>query len=138
MASHLEIVPVEWSPEARERLQEAMRRGDTTGGLRTIEDVCAGGHVFELHADEGVVGTYVLREFQRPLGREGVVIAGAGGMAGHWLAKPALLAIEQQFAGVDAISLETRRLGLVRQLVRLGYGIEGFRMRKHLKKGPAC
>lgn len=108
-------------------------RHDPNGGLRSLDDVLRGAELFDVVDGERVVLRYALRVDSHALGREGVIVAAAGGLRGFNLSDAFLPAIERQFAGARAVKVTTRRKGLAAKLIAKGYRIEGFILRKPLE-----
>lgn len=127
----MRISQVEWSDEAREALARAAAH-DTTGGFETLADMEQAGALFEVTCDGEPVLHYVLSVNHHPHGTEGVILAAAGHKPGQDLTATVLPMIENQFLKCRAVMLQTRRRGLMKKLVKQGYRIDGYIMRKTL------
>lgn len=125
-----------WTPAARAALLAAARH-DTSGGLQSIEEICNGGTLFELADDDSgaVVLTYVLKINARSHGKEGAIVAAAGGLPGVDLTRKWIPVIEQQFSqeGCSAVTVHTRRPAMRAKLESLGYRCDAWVMRKTLE-----
>lgn len=131
----LHLLPA-MTPEAERALLRAAHY-DTTGGLQGFGEVLHGGTLFAL-TDEAIgapVLHYVLKVMQRTNGKEGLILAAAGALPGVDLTRQYLPTIEQQLRleGCEAVTLQTRRLGLKRKLEKQGYRCDAFTMRKTLE-----
>lgn len=91
--------------------------------------VAAGGERFVFERDGMPVCGYVL-VIQ---GRE-VYIQAAGASEAIDFTKIGLQAIEAQAANFESVSFMTKRKGLVRKAERLGYEVDGYILRKKIKK----
>ena len=124
--------PAEWSLEAVETLRQA-EAYDTTGGLFSIEDYAEGrapGVLFVAEHEGRALGYIVLTVNHMPRGTEGV-IAYAAGRRGFARLLPRLLpVIESRFVGARVLKVETRRKGLAACLVREGWHVAGYILRK--------
>lgn len=127
------IRPAEWSLEAVETLRRA-ERFDTTGGLFSVEDYAEGrapGALFVAECEGRALGYIVLTVNHMPRGSEGV-IAYAAGRRGFSRLLPALLPVlESRFIGCAGLKVETRRKGLAAMLVREGWHVAGYILRKN-------
>ncbi len=106
---------------------------DTTGGLMTIKELLAGAQCFEVIDETGrSVGSYAVEVFTHDGGNEAVVVAAVGAMPGVDLTASVLPGVEQQArgAGCAAVTIHTRRRGLLAKLKAAGYRCDGFIMRK--------
>lgn len=124
-----------WSGAARTALLAAARF-DTSGGLKTLEEVCTGGTLFVLAdgATDEPIMHYVLRVDQHAHGKEGVIVAAAGAAPGWSLTREYLPAIEHQLAAEECLTAmcHTRRPGLKAMLEKHGYRCDAWVMRKTL------
>lgn len=121
--------PTDWTDDAARALIERAMDHDTSAGMLRPEQT--GGVPFRIEEDDGrLIGAYVLDVNHWPGGREGVV-AYAGAVPGRRdLVAELLPTIERQFLDCKAVTIHTRRRGLVRKLERQGYAIEGYILRK--------
>ncbi len=131
MTRDIQIRPGEFDAEARDALARCLKR-DTTGGLASVDEVVAGGMLFEIVRGADVVCRYVLRPIEREHGTEVQIVAAAGGAKGLDVTALGMAAILKQAEGAAAVSLHTRSLGLVRKLARQGFTVDGFILRKRL------
>lgn len=133
----LTVRAVPWSDHARELLQGAVNVHDTSGGMIGIDDYELGaGVLFEVEQGGDVLGYYVMTAcaFQHAI--EGCVVwaAAAPGKGALHLTEKILPLIEQQVPpGCSALTIHTRRRGLVKKLARAGFRCDGHIMRKTLK-----
>lgn len=119
--------------DARHLLARAALRGDTTAGAASLEDVCAGGHVFEARDGAGrPVMAYVLSLQDHAAARVCWVRAAGGHLPGVDLTAAMLPAIERQARthGAGQVAITTRRGGLIKKLKAQGYKITGVTLRK--------
>lgn len=135
MENTILIQPAELDAEARAALAPlAGAKLDTSGGLRSVDDLVRGGQLFEISRDGVVIGRYALRVDGWAHGREGVILAAVGDQ-GEAFTERVLPLVERQFIDVQAVTVYTRRMGLVKRLARQGYGVGGFILRKPLHAG---
>lgn len=130
--SEVLIRPAEWSLEAVETLRQ-VDRFETTGGFFSVEDYAEGrapGALFVAECEGRALGYVVLTINHLPRGSEGV-IAYAAGRRGFSRLLPALLPVlESRFIGCAGLKVETRRKGLAALLVREGWHVAGYILRK--------
>lgn len=107
-------------------------RRDTTGGLGTLDTALTGASLFEVVLDRTVVARYALKTVQRAHGSEVFVVAAAGGLPGACMIATMEPYIAQQCAGADRLTINTRRRGLVKKMLRQGWTLDAFVMRKKL------
>lgn len=121
----LTVRPVEWSEDAENALSEA---------VPCVTDIRyqRGAHLFEVTAESGRVGFYVLRVDITATGAEGVLVAAAGSLASEDLTETLLTHIEGQFSGCRSMRIHTARPGLARKLARRGYSAGEIVLRKTL------
>lgn len=121
---------------ARAALQrmERVPKWDTSGGMAGIDEIIGAGHAF-IALDQGVaLAVIVVDQVAHEYGRELLVSVALQIDSNGNLAESLLPEIERVFApGCDAMTIVTKRAGLVRQLVRLGYAENAKIMRKKLK-----
>jgi hypothetical protein len=122
--------------EAAPLLAAAMTPGrDTNGGLLSVAELLAAASCFEVIAENGSrVGAYAVQVVDHDNGREAVVIAAAGRLPGADLTASILpvLAEQARGAGCAALTIYTRRRGLLAKLRAQGFGLGGYIMRKTL------
>lgn len=111
----------------------AAQRFDTTAGACTIEELCGGAECFILENDALPLGAYALKVAEHSGGRVVWLMAAGGEVRGVDLTAAIVPAIELQAAGAAQVAITTKRRGLVKKLVRLGYEITGITLRKKLK-----
>lgn len=90
--------------------------------------------LFELYVDKSFdpCGWYVLRIDQSEEGPEGVVVAAVGHWAGVDITATMLPLVEKQFYGCVSVRVHTDRPGMVRKLLKQGYGQPEMIVRKKL------
>jgi len=93
---------------------------DTSGGLVGADQAAAGGVFFRVHADGAPVAWYVLT-----FDAAGAWIAVAYGRADFDLVAHVLPLIERQCERFGALSIETKRRGLVKKMRAAGYAMAG-------------
>ena len=130
MAAQVEIRRAEWSEAAARTLADAIPFG-TPEDLRRQIDI-EGAQLFEVIAERGRVGFYLLRVDRSAEGCEGVLVAGAGALHGVDLIAAIVPQIERQFRGCYGMRVHTARPGLARKLAKLGYGAGEIVLRKKL------
>lgn len=120
--------------EARRAYAKAFdARRDTTGGLGSIDACMDGAELFDIVHGGVVVARYALKTMHRVHGCEVFIVAAAGALFGVDLVGAIAPYIEQQCAGADRLTINTRRRGLVKKLTRQGWTLDSFVMRKKLK-----
>lgn len=117
---------------ARHMLARAVLRGDTTAGAASLDEVCAGGRVFEGLHDGRTALVFVLAMRDHAAARVCWVQAAAGHAPGVDLTGAAMPMIEQhaRSQGAGQVAVTTRRPGLVRKLKAAGYRVTGVTLRK--------
>lgn len=107
---------------------------DTTDGLCTISEIIGAGAPLLIRDQGRAVGVVVLRQIEYQGGIELYVSVARQLFAGYDLTERALPLIEQTYgAGCVAVTMRTRRAGLVRKLEGAGYYEAAKIMRKKLK-----
>lgn len=106
---------------------------DTSGGLGDMERDLADALLFDVVVGGVTVARYALKQVDRPHGSEVFILAAAGGMPGVDLVVSITPHIEAQCAGVDRLTINTRRRGLVAKLKRQGWTLDSYVMRKKIK-----
>jgi hypothetical protein len=107
---------------------------DTSGGLYGVDDLIGGGVAYVAADDAGPLVLLVVQQVQRKNGRELIVrlarqIAGSGDLTERVLPE-----IERAFgAGCQAVTIHTKRRGLVRKLEAAGYEEAAVTMRKAIQ-----
>jgi hypothetical protein len=106
---------------------------DTTGGLGTLESCLAGAELFEVVHQGETVTRYALKTVDRANGAEVYIAAAVGGLAGVDLVESIVPVIEQQCAFADCLTINTKRRGLIKKLLKQGWTMECAVLRKKLK-----
>ena len=123
---------VPWSVEAVEVLHAAARY-DTTAGLQSFAEVCAGSMLVEIARDGVPVLYYAARPIERAHGVELLIIAAAGRAPGVDLVTVGLEDVARRFPTVDAVTVQTRRAGLVRKLVNAGFAYQATKLSRRVR-----
>jgi len=122
-----------WTEENAALIASAL----ATATLADIQHQCENGaQLFEVvDAGEAVAAAFVLRVDRLACRNVGVVVAAGGALAGVDLTAEIMPYIERMFYGVDAVSIHTRRPGLLRKLSRQGYATAEIILEKEVKNG---
>jgi hypothetical protein len=128
--AEIQVIRVEWSETAGQVLADAVPFGTPADLERQVRE--EGAQLFEVIAEGGRVGFYLLRIDRSAVGCEGVLVAGAGALQGVDLIATLIPIIEKQFRGCAAMRVHTARPGLARKLARQGYGAGEIVLRKNL------
>jgi hypothetical protein len=129
-----EIVPGVLDDAARAAYARAFdERRDTSGGLGDMEACLRGAQLFEVRIAGQIVARYALTEVRRDHGVEVFIVGAAGGAQGYDLVREVTPFIERQCAAADALTINTRRRGLVKKLQAQGWKLDAYVMRKKLK-----
>lgn len=109
-------------------------RTDTTSGLVDMESCLGRGQLFEVKVEGRIVARYALQFVSCDNGGEVWVTAAAGGLPGVDLVQSLTPHIARQAAdaGARAVSVSTKRRGLVKKLQRAGWKLEAYVLRKEL------
>lgn len=103
---------------------------DTTAGAFSPGDMCQGAAFFAVDDDEGnQIGGYALRIS----GNTVWLLAAAMTGPGADFERDILPVIEQQAGPVGQVAVTTKRRGGIKKLLRQGYEITGYTLRKNLK-----
>jgi len=119
----LTIAPAPWSDEAAAMLATTIRGAP----CYTVRDLGAevmrgDATLYRVSAEDGrLVGFVVLRIELYEGGAEGVIVAGAGELAGARLYRQVVPALERLFTGVKSIRVESCRKAGTKALLELGY-----------------
>lgn len=133
MEKALTVAPLDaLTPEAAAAFAAVHAQFDTSGGLVTLAEWLHNAQVCEVTEDGRAVAWFALRGFRHAHTEEAELIAAAG-RASVDLTKTVLPYIESQVTPADALTIYTRRRGLVRKLERQGYRLDGYVMRKTLQ-----
>lgn len=120
--------------EARRAYAKAFdTRRDTTGGLGSLESALGDAELFDVVASGRTVARYALKVCERAKGTEVFVVAAAGSFPGADLIESLYPAVAMQCEGVDRLTINTRRRGLVKKLLGQGWTLDSFVLRKKLK-----
>lgn len=130
MDQEIKVIRSEWSEEAGRVLADAVPFAGAGDLERQVKE--EGAELFEVIAEGGRVGFYMLRVDRSAQGCEGVLVAGAGALHGVDLTAVLIPHIEQQFRGCHAMRVHTARPGLAKKLARQGYGSGEIVLRKKL------
>lgn len=104
---------------------------DTTAGAVDLPEMLAGAECFEVIGPGGnSIGGYALRVS----GKTVWLLAAAMTGPGVDFEKQILPLIEQQAEPVGQVAVTTKRRGGIKKLLRQGYEITGYTLRKNLKK----
>jgi len=115
----LTIEPAEWNDQAAALLIDAAPAGSLADIRAQVEDGPA--VLFHVCHQGDTVGAFVLRVDHTATGNEGVIVAGAGRLAGVDLLATCIPQIETLFRGCDRIRYHTGRPALARRLAAMGY-----------------
>ncbi|PMS38475.1 hypothetical protein [Trinickia symbiotica] len=105
---------------------------DTSGG-RVDAVECLNGAVFYRVLEDGKPAAFFVVRVDEGNGRKEARITLAHGRAGFDLVAVVLPIIEALFSWCDAVSLQTRRRGLMKKLHAAGYATAAVTLRKDLK-----
>jgi len=112
---------------------------DTSDGLMGVSEVIGAGRAFEAHRDGVPVVLFVINKVDRTNGRELEIRAAVAlGKGGQDVTDEVVSGVEAAFGwDCDAMTIYTRRVGLVRKLERAGYREAAKIMRKKIEKCTA-
>lgn len=134
-AQEISLSPIS-AEEAAPLLAAAVSgRRDTGGGLLSVAELLRGSECFEVIAETGRrVGAYAVQVSSHDNGREAVIVAAVGNLPGADLTATIVpvLAEQARAAGCRALTIYTRRRGLLAKLRAQGFGLGGYIMRKKL------
>lgn len=105
---------------------------DTAAGLASAAEQLAGAQCFAVYAGADLVGHYALGVREYAGGPEVLIIAARGRLKAADLVASLLPTIEQQSQGARALTVHTKRRGLVAKLAGHGFRLDGFILRKGL------
>lgn len=127
------VRPGELDAPARAAYARAFdERRDCMRGLSNMDAELSGALLFDVVVGSQVVARYALKQVQRPHGVEVVVVAAAGGVPGMCMVSTVGPYIEQQCRNADRLTINTRRRGLVKKMLRQGWELDAFVMGKKL------
>lgn len=129
------LIAVAAGEEQARPLLEKVGKYDTTAGLLSTDEMLDGSIYQTLQLGSGeVVGAYALQLSQHQAGSVLWVVAAAANVPGQDLSPSIFGIIEQQARQVGAaqIACTTRRGGLVKKLLGMGFEISGITLRKKL------
>jgi hypothetical protein len=108
-------------------------RRDTTGGLGDMVACLSKAQLFNVKLGDQVVARYALQQVDRAKGVEVFVVGAAGSVPGVDLVKVVEPFIAQQCVEADRLAINTRRKGLVKKLLRQGWTLDSYVMRKKIR-----
>jgi hypothetical protein len=130
----LTIEPGQLDDAARAAYAKAFdARRDTTGGLGDMVACLSRAQLFDVKLGDQVVARYALQQVDRAKGVEVFVVGAAGSVPGVDLVEVVEPFIAQQCATADRLAINTRRKGLVKKLLRQGWTLDSYVMRKKLR-----
>jgi hypothetical protein len=130
----LTIEPGQLDDAARAAYAKAFdARRDTTGGLGDMVACLSRAQLFDIKLGDQVVARYALQQVERAKGVEVFVVGAAGSVPGVDLVAAVEPYIAQQCARADRLAINTRRKGLVKKLLRQGWTLDSYVMRKKLR-----
>lgn len=136
-----EIKPEPWTDAHDAEILQAfsgrtLRKTDTSGGLRPTTEYLRDGGVFcRVYREGEPVMWYVVVAHTYLDAIEVEIALAHGGHADCDLVAEVMPLIEVQCQGADSIRVTTRRRGMVRKLLRLGYRSDAVLMRKRMGEG---
>lgn len=128
----IELRPEPWTPELIAEVAAAFEghdKSDTSGGLVGAVEGIEQGAFCRVLADGEPVAFYVLFVRAHSGGLE-AEISHAWGRAGFDITQQVLPLIERQCSQAEAVTIKTRRAGLIQKLKRQGYAVESVTLRK--------
>jgi hypothetical protein len=117
--------------DAISAFEAAQQRFDTSGGLVTLGELLQGAISCEVLDGETPVAWFAVRSVNHMTANECELLIAAGA-ASVDLTRNVLPYIEAQVSPADALTIYTRRQGLVRKLLAQGYRVDGTVLRKTL------
>jgi hypothetical protein len=108
------------------------QKTDCSGGLASAADQLDGAQCFAVFCGGDLVGHYALGVREYEGGPEVVIVAARGRMPTADLIASLLPTIEQQCQGAKALTVHTKRRGLVAKLAGYGFRLDGFILHKRL------
>jgi hypothetical protein len=108
-------------------------RRDTTGGLGDMVTCLTRAQLFDVKLGDQVVARYALQQVDRAKGVEVFVVGAAGAVPGVDLVEVVEPFIARQCERADRLAINTRRKGLVKKLLRQGWTLDSYVMRKKLR-----
>lgn len=111
------------------------KKTDTCGGLASAAEQLSASQCYAVKdSDGGEVGYYAVQTNKHKAGDEVVLVAGVGTFQGTDLTLSIVPFVAEQAAqsGAKALTVHTRRRGMVKKLALLGFECEGFILRKRL------
>jgi hypothetical protein len=130
----LTIEPGQLDDAARAAYAKAFdARRDTTGGLGDMVACLSRAQLFDVKLGDQVVARYALQQVDRAKGAEVFIVGAAGSVPGVDLVDLVEPYIARQCATADRLAINTRRKGLVKKLLRQGWTLDSYVMRKKLR-----
>lgn len=131
----LRLIPLPASDPGRVDLEllASSRKTDTTGGTVPGDVVLSGAALYGIEQHGDRLMTLALAAGRSDPLRELWILGAVGVDAHRPVLRPALDLIERESAQrFDVLSLQTKRIGLVKLLTRRGYTVDAFTLRKRL------
>lgn len=129
----LTIDPGQLDDAARAAYAKAFdARRDTTGGLGDMDQCLGRAELFDVKLGGRTVARYALHQVERAKGVEVFIVGAAGSLPGVDLVETMAPYIAQQCARADRLTINTRRRGLVKKLLRQGWTLDSYVVRKKL------
>lgn len=120
------------TPDAATAFADVYARYDTSGGLVALPDLLEHASVHEVLEDGDPVAWFAVRGYAHREAHE-VELLIAAGRASVDLSRSVLPFIESCVRPADALTIYTRRPGLVRKLLKQGYRVDATVLRKTLR-----
>ena len=102
---------------------------DTTAGAVKPDEMCGNAELFGIEVNGELVGGYALRVTGKTCWLMAAAVIGQGVN----FERDILPVIERQAQPVGQVAVTTRRRGGIKKLLRNGYEITGYTLRKNLK-----
>lgn len=131
-AKEVTIAPHAWDADADRLVGQALTHATVDDIRHQVEN--QGARLFFVEHSGKRVGAFVLRVDESPSGAEGVIVAGAGKLAGVDMMGTCMPHIETLFKNCVAIRYHTARPALARRLFGLGYEPVEIVCKKRLEK----
>lgn len=138
--TRIEIRPEEWTDQHAAEVRAAFAgkaKYDTSGGLMDPVEGVRGGVFCRVFRDGEPVLWYVLVALTHDHTTEAEIALAHGPRGDIDLVAEVLPLIEQQCRHFDAVTVTTRRKGLIKKLQAAGYGMDAVTLRKRNKVNHA-
>jgi hypothetical protein len=134
MEKTLSIEPVEAEQVFNNLVRVTLKKSDTTGGAESVKEMCRNAKTFKVVSDGSTVGAYAVRVVNHDNLSVAWVTAAEGNMRGVKLLETVIPAIEAQAKelGAEQVSMNTKRRGMIKKLIVMGYEITGVTLRKKI------